>query len=151
LLTPIFFETSGTVIPLPHSTSASRNFATICGPLCFFIRELLSNLLVGQNSHCTWYSFWGEGPLRGGDLSATLTGHNAAGRNLGVAVVIITDEEAAQGWHNIQDPVSFFLLTDFDTTEPLDIPEFRFEVTPEPATMGFLAVGGLVAPWRRRQ
>jgi len=31
--------------------------------MCFFIRELLSDLSVGQNSHSTSYSFRGERPI----------------------------------------------------------------------------------------
>jgi hypothetical protein len=123
--------------------------------------ESMTRALVTDSAHSPAYFLYGDSfgfdaapsakGIRGGDLSSNLSAYDPAGTSLGYVVLTVTDETAALGVHEIQDPESFFLLSDFASMEGLEIPSFQFTVVPEPATLSLLAVGMIALSCRRRR
>lgn len=123
--------------------------------------ESASNNLVTDAGHTPRYLFYlnsfgfdaveSTKGIRGSDVTGDGTEYDPTGTSLGIVVVTVTDESAAIGWHSIQDPpTGFFLLSDYATTETLTVSQLDFEVTPEPATIALLVIGGLAVLRRRR-
>lgn len=121
--------------------------------------ESMSRALVTDGLHSPAYLLYHDSfgfdaapsakGIRAGDLSDSLSAYPPAGLSLGMVVLTVTDEAAALGPHDIQDPDSFFLLDDFTSTEGMEIPPFHFEIVPEPAALTVLALGGLAILRRR--
>jgi hypothetical protein len=120
----------------------------------------LTDALITDPAHFPAYLLYGDSfifdaalsdkGIRGSDVSNNSLTYAPAGKSLGLVVLTVTDEVAALGIHQIQDPESFFVLGDFESIEGLDIPSFQFEVVPEPATLAILALGGLAVLRRRK-
>lgn len=72
-----------------------------------------------------------------------------AGGSLGIVLVMITDEEAALGWHTLSSSDGAFYWS--GGREDLTVQAFDFEVVPEPASAALLAAGALAALIRRRR
>ena len=123
--------------------------------------EAATNALASDSLHAPAYLLFGDSfgfdaalsvkGIRASDLSEGLFGYNPIGLSLGIVVVNVTDEAAAVGLHLIEDPESFLLLGDFETTELLTIPALSVRIIPEPGTLALLAIGLLAAVRRRRK
>jgi len=109
-------------------------------------------LLYGDSDG--FYAFATAKGLAGNDVDATsASGHAPVGKLLGVVSLDMTDVGAVTtqfgaGGFTVSDPYSYLILSDYFSTEGLDIPAYY--LTPEPATITLLVIGGLAVLRRRR-